>query len=213
MTHHLKKPLEVTRDSTEYRIARQQLSGKSTLSTPSYTLTGQLELTLEVLDRLQSWPTAMKAVCLLPLLLDDATFEYGWKGACKNGVSPSALVLAMEFRRVANSYLCAPHTDSWNIYVVKNRLGTVVPPVRNMLIAHHAVKYRFFVNTQSRHHRWAELDKYYKQWFDVLCVTPAQMLAFTEGLCNEEVNSNNHSPLVLAGSAKIPRLARELADG
>lgn len=182
-TRKMEAPLTVTRKSFEYDIAQKFLEGKSSL-VGDVSLIDTLEAGLAVLDKLSTWPTSMKAYCLRPLLQDDHSFEEGWKTVCRNGVQPRALVLAMEFRRIANSFLPSPYTDRWTIAKIKLRVGLIIPPVRLMLIAHKAVGYRQFLQHAGRHARHRELAVYFEKWFVLLDVTKQEILALTEDLSN-----------------------------
>lgn len=176
MTAPFKEPIVVALESQEYEMARKLLGNKTTTDGRTL-LIEQVDQTLKVLNHLSSWPAVMRAACLRPLLQDDHTFEYGWKTACKNGVQPRALVLAMEFRRVANSYLCTTLTDFWDDEEVRLRLGLVIPPVRAMLIAHKTVGYHQFLLQQAQtHFRRKELRAYFERWFRVLEADPKTCL-------------------------------------
>lgn len=176
MTAPFKEPIVVALESQEYEMAKKMLGSKTTTDGRTL-LIEQVDQTLKVLNHLSSWPAVMRAACLRPLLQDDHTFEYGWKTACKNGVQPRALVLAMEFRRVANSYLCNTLTDYWDDEEVRIRLGLVIPPVRAMLIAHKTVGYYQFLMQQAQtHFRRKELRAYFERWFRILEADPKECL-------------------------------------
>ena len=115
---------------------------------------------LFVLDAIGSNSITKAAYCLHPLLQSDEDFV-----SHKAGKIPSELVdaaiLAMEYRRVANSYLSKNKKEVF--------VGFSCPEVREMLIADKVQNYKDFLKYhKATHERSKELDEYFNHWFKLL---------------------------------------------
>jgi hypothetical protein len=112
---------------------------------------------------------AMKAYCLHPLCQDDEslkTFDPGW-------YSPGVVMLAMEYRNIANQSLSDIVTLRNGVPVL-SRLIKLSPlvDVNEMLVADKQQNYRDFRRYHLGHARARELDTYFKMWHAVLGVDP-----------------------------------------
>lgn len=121
---------------------------------------------------------AMKAYCLHPVVQSNKAFE--------SVISPkdgdevviaerlkacdiNAIMLALEYRKVANSYLCTPLTDSWSKEHAKKMIGWMHEDTRQMLIADKVQNRQdFMIHHWRKHDRSSELFKYFHNWLDIL---------------------------------------------
>lgn len=163
-----KAPLTVALEGEEYAMVQRHYAGKTALRS-GVPLINHTNEGLQILSKLSAWPTAMRAFCLHPLIQNDHEFESNWKSICRSSISPRAIVLAMEYRRVANSYLCTTHTDGWSIADIRREVGLVIPPIRLMLIADKLQNQKDFLKYhQHTHVRAKELTAYFKNWLKFL---------------------------------------------
>ncbi|WYW00715.1 hypothetical protein Aura_00034 [Pseudomonas phage vB_PpuM-Aura] len=112
----------------------------------------------------------MKAFCLHPLLQDYDMLELHWrKLAGDRLVSREALVLAMEYRRAANTYLCRPETDGYSLEDAQQAIGMLLPEVKQMLIADKRQNQKdFLIHHAETHPRREQLTVYFKRWLLIL---------------------------------------------
>jgi len=91
--------------------------------------------------------------------------------------SPRVIVLLMEYRNKANSYLCRTATDN---YTISDLPYIVLEETRQMLIADKVQNFSNFSKHYRDHPRCSQLQKYFKQWLEHLEVTPAVFKGLTE---------------------------------
>lgn len=115
-----------------------------------------------ILDALGCSYIVKDAYYLHPLLQNTKDFIEN-KSNDFYGVDDESLLLAMEYRMVANSYLSDMDIDSF--------LGLTCEEIRCMLIADKVQNYKdFLLYHKGKHVRSNELDKYFNNWFDILCI-------------------------------------------
>lgn len=99
---------------------------------------------------------------------------------CDRNISSRSVLYAMEYRRAANAYLCTTKTDGWKLGDIVNATGTLLPQVRDMLIADKVQNFKdFTIHHHGTHARSAQLNAYFNNWFirlDILHKVP-QLLA------------------------------------
>lgn len=163
-----KEPLVVAFEGEEYAMVQRYYGARTALRS-GVPLINHIDEGLKILSKLSAWPTAMRAFCLHPLIQNDHEFERNWKTICRTSISPRAIVLAMEYRRVANSYLCTPLTDGWSLTDIRREVGLIIPPIRLMLIADKLQNQKDFLkHHQYTHLRAKELKTYFENWLSVL---------------------------------------------
>jgi hypothetical protein len=87
------------------------------------------------------------------------------------GISTEAIILAMEYRRVANSFLSHGKPDDF--------VGFSCTEVKQMLIADKVQNYKdFLVHHSDTHERAWELDNYFRQWFYLLSIDFSDMVKY-----------------------------------
>jgi hypothetical protein len=112
---------------------------------------------------------AMSAYCLHPILQSDEDFSRNFDGSLLKGIDPGAIILCVEYRRVANSYLS------------KNKKEDVVnpihPQVKAMLVADKIQNYKdFMLHHAETHPRRRELFDYFHNWFEILQLDGEQVV-------------------------------------
>jgi hypothetical protein len=123
---------------------------------------------LYILDALNANEITKAAYCLHPILQSDKDFL-----SHKVGFIPAELIdaaiLAMEYRRVANSYLSKNKIEEF--------VGFSCPEVKAMLIADKIQNYKDFLKYhKATHQRSKELDEYFINWFKLLNIDYEEMV-------------------------------------
>lgn len=134
--------------------------GNNTAKRSGVPLINHIDEGLAILDKLGADQVTKDAYCLHPLLQSD---EALLKSDLINftDVPVKAIILAMEYRRVANSYLSKNQVSEF--------VGFSLPEVRQMLIADKVQNYRdFLIYHAGVHERSRELHIYFNNWFDLL---------------------------------------------
>lgn len=117
---------------------------------------------LDVLNCLDASESAKRAYCLHPLLQNDSDLINTYSKCCDIS-STDVIMLAMEYRSVANEYLSAKVRTNHKI-----RLSPI-DQVNDMLVADKVQNYKDFMTYHSLSHiRSAELDEYFHDWFKAL---------------------------------------------
>lgn len=115
---------------------------------------------------------AIKAFIAHPMLQDDEHFM-DKKELLLNNVmahcSKYTLLLCMEYRKVANAYLCKPETDNWTQEQIKFHCPILLSDVREMLVADKVQNYKDFLQYHAlTHPRRNELFAYFNNWITYL---------------------------------------------
>jgi (p)ppGpp synthase/HD superfamily hydrolase len=115
---------------------------------------------LAILNKLNTGHIAEAAYCLHPYYQSDEAFNENFKYHIPD-VLTSGVALAMEYRRIANSYLSKDNVEEF--------VGFSCPEVRDMLIADKVQNYKdFLLYHKGTHERSDELDIYFNNWFKLL---------------------------------------------
>lgn len=152
----------MNKDSIEYRMISSfyntQVAQRSQVP-----LINHIDEGLIVLDRISATDDAKKVFCIHPLLQadDDLKNNYTWVvGACR----PKVLMLAMEYRSVANEYL--------SLRDIKDPIEIRLSPlfeVDDMLVADKVQNFKdFMMYHHGTHPRSEKLYKYFQNWLDPL---------------------------------------------
>lgn len=117
---------------------------------------------LKILESIDASEVVKDAYCLHPLLQSNEDFNNNKEGVIPGNLVDAA-ILAMEYRRVANSYLSKDNID--------DRVPISCNGVRQMLIADKVQNYKdFLIYHKDTHERSEELDIYFNNWFFLLGV-------------------------------------------
>ena len=115
---------------------------------------------------------AIRAFIAHPMLQDDDHFRYKHELSANNVIkhcSREVIVLCMEYRKVANAYLCKPETDGWTQEQIKFHCPIIMSEVKEMLIADKIQNYKDFLQFHALSHpRRRELFVYFNNWIEYL---------------------------------------------
>lgn len=166
----------------EYRMIVAHY-GSRTAKRSQVPLINHIEEGLIILQAIGASENAMRAFCLHPLLQADVdlpNFEklvvqdfYAYHPTFEP--SPWVVVLAMEYRAVANAYLVTHASKSWSSPKL-----SCLPEVNDMLIADKVQNRKdFIIYHKGTHENSAQLDLYFKLWLKALGVTDEQYQKLT----------------------------------
>lgn len=135
---------------------------------------------LKILTMLGESEYTKRAFCIHPMLQNDADLSTAWRQVADafrdDGIT---LMLAMEYRSVANEFLS---DKSLHIEVSQIRLSPI-RAVNNMLIADKIQNRKDFEKyNQQTHPRSDELSLYFKLWLDRLEVSETTYQAYVKAL-------------------------------
>jgi hypothetical protein len=134
--------------------------GTQTARRSGVPLINHIDEGLAVLDALGASNVIKDAYCLHPILQNDDALAKN-KGLNFGNIPTEAIILAMEYRRVANSYLSNVSVDKF--------VGFFLPEVHMMLIADKVQNYKDFMEYHyGTHERSDELYAYFHTWFKLL---------------------------------------------
>lgn len=124
---------------------------------------------LEILTMIGASDDAKEAFCMHPIIQnsDDLAKNYAWAFDIDPiYVSGRVMLLAMEYRNIANQYLSHREIDSLDDIVL-----SPIPEVNDMLIADKIQNYKdFLIYHQGNHPRSRELTHYFCNWLKKLNV-------------------------------------------
>ncbi len=148
--------------SDEYLLIKDYYGNKTALRS-GVKLINHIEEGLDVMINRKASFQSMKAYCLHPILQSDEDFNQNYKDNRLKECCPIALMLAVEYRRVANSYLSNMNID--------NFIGFTNNDVFEMLVADKIQNERdFTLYHEDSHKRRLELREYFNNWFDLIRV-------------------------------------------
>ena len=148
--------------SVEYGVRTTKRSGVP--------LINHIDEGLIILDYIGADRTVMDAYCLHPLLQSDENFVsniyHGFQG-----VDTESIILACEYRRVANSFLSNME--------VKDFVGFTCSEIKQMLIADKVQNYKDFMYYHyGKHENSDRLYEYFHQWFGLLDIDKEKLKEF-----------------------------------
>lgn len=152
-------------DTPEYQMINKYYGTRSPKRAPVF-LMNHIDEGLLILKGLNATPNAMRAFCLHPLLQDDDELTCHLQEVVANA-DPGALVLAMEYRSVANAYLSQRTINSIE-EIALSPLYHV-----NLMLKADKIQNRkdFTLYHKATHRRSAELEQYFQNWLERLNVT------------------------------------------
>lgn len=161
--------IETTHFTNEYAMIREYYSDHRAARS-NIPLMNHINEGLHILESLGAGEVAKRAFCLHPLVQGDAAIQENLDRILQSKqISIAALVMAMEYRRAANAYLCKPETDSWDIEEAKRNIGLLLPEIKHMLIADKVQNRKDFMAAHyGTHARSEQLLKYFNNWHEIL---------------------------------------------
>lgn len=128
-----------------------------------------IEEGLQLLQALGANETTQAAYCLHPFLQSDEDFVAHKESLLLEPINAAVLLLTMEYRRVANSYLSTNKKEEF--------VGFSCPEVRLMLLADKVQNYKDFCQYHKGiHPKTALLEEYFHNWFDLLQIDYEEFL-------------------------------------
>jgi len=168
-----KNPEQFVKEAMELSLCYNSIMdyyGKKTTKRSGVKLMNHIDEGLKILSHLNASTAAKGAFCLHPIFQgDDCIVDaMDTKLIC---FSQEIIALVMEYRHVANSYLCRPLTDHYTMDHLSAFCPLNVEQVKLMLIADKIQNRKDFeLYHKGVHARSNELDKYFKQWLEYLGV-------------------------------------------
>lgn len=148
-------------DIVEYQMIKKYY-GDEKARRSGVPLINHIDEGITILKEIGASDAAIRAYCLHPMLQSDQAFLAN-KELDFIGVRTEVLLLTMEYRRTANSYLS--HMDESSF------VGFVCDDVEHMLVADKVQNFKdFMIYHRDTHERSDELYKYFRNWFKILGV-------------------------------------------
>lgn len=143
----------------EYNLIKQ-FYGENKTKRSGILLINHIDEGLKILEEIKASDQVKGAYCLHPILQSDESFRAN-KNFDFTGISHEIIILTMEYRRVANSYLSND--------IVSDFVGFSCNEVKEMLIADKIQNYKdFMLYHYKSHKRSDELYEYFQNWFELL---------------------------------------------
>ena len=134
--------------------------GQTTAKRSGVPLIKHIDEGVEILKNIGADEDTIDAYCLHPILQSDEEFNKNLTMDFKN-ISTPALLLAMEYRRVANSYLSTNKME--------NFVGFTNEKIKQMLYADKVQNEKdFALYHEGTHKRSKELREYFNNWLNIL---------------------------------------------
>jgi hypothetical protein len=153
------KPLEPKQETPAY-VLISNYYGKTKTKRSNVPLINHIDEGIEILKGIGADEDTIEAYCLHPILQSDEEFNKNLTMDF-SGISTSALLLAVEYRRVANSYLS---TDK-----IENFVGFTNEKIKQMLYADKIQNEKdFALYHEGKHDRSKELREYFNNWLNIL---------------------------------------------
>ncbi len=168
--------------SKEYQLIKQYY-GDQTTKRSGVRLIAHIDEGLELLEMVNGSDKAKKAYCLHPLVQQDK--ELSENHQLLSDVDPEIVLLALEYRNIANQYL-----SDRKIGTVDDIKLSPLQDVNDMLKADKIQNYKDFVlHHYGKHERSDILNKYFHNWFDRLQMTRREVSQYIRRLSDEEEQS------------------------
>lgn len=136
---------------------------------------------LIVLDIIGASEAASRAFCLHPFVQADEDLTANW--AKMSEFDGRIVALAMEYRRVANSYLSYHEVEERAVEDIE--LGPLID-VFHMLVADKVQNYKDFLRFQDRYPNAELLDRYFKKWLERLGISDESFDELREAIAEGE---------------------------
>lgn len=151
------------KDTIEYKLISAHY-GDRTAKRSGVKLMNHIDEGLIILDAISATDLAKRAFCLHPLLQSDEDLKQNYIYV-SNVCSASVVMLAMEYRNIANAYLSDKITTDQPL-----KLSPLFE-VNDMLVADKVQNMKDFMKYHhGTHPRSEELFNYFQKWLDALTV-------------------------------------------
>ena len=147
----------------EYQLIQKEY-GERVAERSKVPLINHIDEGLAILDSIGANLLAKRAYCLHPLVQADEALIKFYHSEDSMAVSSRVLLLALEYRKVANAYLS--HRKIKNISEIELSL---IEEVNQMLYADKVQNQKdFLIYHRGKHSRSNELEKYFNNWLKKL---------------------------------------------
>jgi len=134
--------------------------GEDTAKRSGIRLMNHIDEGIDILKSIGAEQDTIDAYCLHPILQSDEAFNKNYTMDFSN-IPTSSLLLAMEYRRVANSYLSKDKIESF--------VGFTNDKIKQMLFADKIQNEKDFAQYhEGTHPRSKELREYFDNWINIL---------------------------------------------
>ncbi len=145
--------------SKSYKLIKKFYGDRKTKRS-NVSLMNHIDEGIEILKSIGADEITIDAYCLHPILQSDIDFNNNYTMSFK-GISTASLLLAMEYRRVANSYLS--HNK------ITDFVGFTNERIKQMLFADKKQNEKDFkLYHEGTHPRSKELREYFDNWLNIL---------------------------------------------
>lgn len=160
----------------EYTAVQEYYAGKVAARSKVYKIHHVTEGVF-ILNKIGASIPAKRAFCLHPMTQGHKELKDNFAYLSSNA-DPVAMMLALEYRNIANQYLSYRDIDAiWDIEL------SPIPEVNQMLIADKVQNYKDFTLYHAKTHPKAErLDRYFNNWLERLGVPTVQYMALAASI-------------------------------
>ena len=149
------------KDTIEYKLISQFYKDRDAKRS-QVPLMNHINEGLIILDAISATEYAKQAFCIHPLVQPDKDLKKNFN-AVAFACSPAVVMLAMEYRNVANAYLSDKINTDWPLTL------SPLDEVNDMLVADKVQNRKDFITYhQGTHSRSDELTRYFDAWLDAL---------------------------------------------
>lgn len=169
------------KNTTEYRLIYSHYYGRCAKRS-RVPLINHIDEGLTILDAISATEYAKRAFCLHPLLQADEDLKGNFPSVASS-TDAWTMMLAMEYRNIANAYLSDKITTDQPL-----KLSPLFE-VNEMLIADKVQNKKDFMSYHyGKHERSDELLQYFDKWLDALGIDNQQYLRLCKRIDNERTN-------------------------
>ena len=170
------------KDSVCYRLIQDHY-GLNRAKRSGVLLMNHIDEGLLILEDLKATVAARSAYCLHPLLQNDRDLSNNYCQVLNSGVDAYTIMLAMEYRSVANEYL----SEDVNLHMVLGMCDHIrlspIKEVNDMLIADKVQNCKDFVTYhKGTHPRTEYLERYFDQWLRKLGVSSVEYQRYCDSI-------------------------------
>lgn len=151
---------ELKQETQAYKLISEYYKDK-TAKRSGVKLMNHIDEGIEILKSIGANQDTIDAYCLHPILQSDEAFNENYNKIDFSNIPISALLLAMEYRRVANSYLSKDKLEDF--------VGFTNEKIKQMLYADKIQNEKdFTLYHEGKHERSKELREYFNNWINIL---------------------------------------------
>lgn len=152
--------------SKYYRLIQKHYSDKYARRS-DVPLINHIDEGLIIMEFCNASSDAMAAYCLHPLFQNETDLSYSISKNIFKNFDPYILLLVMEYRHTANSFLCRPNTDQYTLADLPEIINN---DMKSMLIADKIQNRKDCDLYHQNHERYHELSNYFRLWLKHLGV-------------------------------------------